>query len=168
MRAAPLMSGTLPTLATCGDACFDVAAERGPRWAVTRVPNSALPPRRERTPSWRTTDVASWPQGGETASVPHVHGPHAGEARPLGQDVREQGSVGPAQPRYMLTHVRQRSLSGPRCQLFDKVSQPLAARWVTQLAQRRALNLTNAFSTDAKSLADLLQGPLMAVVKTEA
>jgi hypothetical protein len=53
------------------------------------------------------------------------------------------------------------------CQLFEEVSQPLAARCVTQPGQRLGLYLTNAFATDTESLANLFQRPLMAVDKTE-
>src|ERR1039457_5055 len=65
--------------------------------------------------------------------------------------------------------VRQRTLTRPcYAQLFDEVNQSLAARRVTQLAQRLGLNLANAFTSHTESLAHLLQRPLVTVDEPEA
>src|ERR1700680_420017 len=55
------------------------------------------------------------------------------------------------------TPARRPSTRSKREQLVEEVNQPVAARWVTQLAQRLGLNLTNAFASDTESPADLLQ-----------
>jgi hypothetical protein len=65
--------------------------------------------------------------------------------------------------------VRLRNLTGPApCQLFEEVDQPLAARQVTQLAQRLHLDLTNAFASDPESLASPPLASVDGVDETEA
>jgi hypothetical protein len=53
-------------------------------------------------------------------------------------------------------------------QLLDEVDRSLAARWVTQLAQRLGLDLTNAFASHTASPAHLLQRSLLTIDQKEA
>src|SRR5438105_5868100 len=52
--------------------------------------------------------------------------------------------------------------------LLEIVLELLAARWMTQLAQRLRLDLPDALSGDTEALAHLLQRPLVAVDEAEA
>src|SRR5438270_8081567 len=62
-----------------------------------------------------------------------------------------------------------RSLSRDRnSALLEIVLELLAARWMTQLAQRLGLDLPDALSRDTEALAHLFERPLVSVDEAEA